>query len=258
MGISLAKVQQTAPGLAPVVRTARLSLMKNNLLAHVARVACMIDVSGSFQDEWQDGLVQKLMERALALGLTFDDNGEVDMFTFGAQARYEKSVNMAAYQTWATDWMRNNRFEGVTRYAAALTAVNDYYFGAPGTTGGGFFKKLLGTAATAPVGPIVPIFLMFITDGDNSDKPETNKLILESAKRGIFIQFMAIGQDNQFPYLKTLDNLPGRELDNTGFFAVTAKDILNNTFSDAQLFDNLTQQYGLWVPQAQAKQLVTA
>ena len=88
----------------------------------------------------------------------------------------------------------------------------------------------------------VPAFIIFITDGDNSDKYETDAIVRELSKYNMFVQFVGIGYDS-FSYLKKLDNLSGRESDNTGF--ITVKDI--NKLNDEDLYSKLLEQYKDWL-----------
>jgi hypothetical protein len=46
------------------------------------RVGLCIDISGSMHNEYQDGLVQETVDRLLAIAGTFDDNGEMEVWTF--------------------------------------------------------------------------------------------------------------------------------------------------------------------------------
>jgi hypothetical protein len=106
---------------------------------------------------------------------------------------------------------------------------------------------------------------MFVTDGSTSDKPLTEKQLRWSSMEPIFWQFMGIGKgrkskdkrlrafsDSDFPFLESLDDLPGRLLDNAGFFSVSAPD----EHGDAALYELLMDEYPSWVRQARAQGLL--
>ena len=72
----------------------------------------------------------------------------------------------------------------------------------------------------------------------------------------IFWQFMGVGkgrksknkllaafQDSDFPFLESLDELPGRLIDNANYFAVHSPD----EHSDAALYDLLMTEYPGWL-----------
>lgn len=88
----------------------------------------------------------------------------------------------------------------------------------------------------------IPAFIIFITDGENSDTFATNAVIKELSEYNIFVQFIGIG-DEDFDYLKSLDGMEGRKHDNTGFTAV--KDM--NKMTDEQLYTEILRQYKDWL-----------
>ena len=80
-----------------LVKKAGISLEKKGLSEHTARVALVLDISGSMSRRYAKGLVQKLAERVLALGLRFDDDGEVDVLVVrrkGPQARRDDTERL--------------------------------------------------------------------------------------------------------------------------------------------------------------------
>ena len=92
----------------------------------------------------------------------------------------------------------------------------------------------------------VPAFIIYITDGENSDATETNKIVRELSEYNIFIQFVGIGKE-RFNYLQSLDNLSGRKCDNTGFTKVSDM----NRMSDEELYTELLRQYKDWLNKKQ-------
>lgn len=88
----------------------------------------------------------------------------------------------------------------------------------------------------------VPAFIIFITDGENWDTNETNKIVKELSNYNMFVQFIGIG-DESFNYLRSLDHMEGRKHDNTGFTAV--KDM--NKMTDEQLYTEILRQYKDWL-----------
>jgi hypothetical protein len=75
------RVAEQAPQLLNLVKAARVSLEKRELAEETARVALVLDVSASMGELYATGAVQAFAERALALALQWDDDGEVDVFT---------------------------------------------------------------------------------------------------------------------------------------------------------------------------------
>lgn len=98
-------------------------------------------------------------------------------------------------------------------YAPVLKSIIE---GGTRTVGGffGFGRKTIAEEPIVDNGD--PTFILFITDGENSDKAEADKIIRRSSEMNVFIQFIGIGNE-QFKYLMALDDMPGRKRDNTGF-----------------------------------------
>ena len=104
----------------------------------------------------------------------------------------------------------------------------------------------------------MPVYVMFVTDGDTQDREGTEQEIRNASMEGIFWQFMAIGEKRtgflarltgNFEFLEKLDQLTGRVVDNANFFLV--KDPQEPT--DEQLFDLLMHEYPDWLNAAKAK-----
>jgi hypothetical protein len=248
------RLEKAAPQLVSLVKQAGVSLEKAGLSGHRAKVCLCLDISGSMNQLYHKGLVQGFAERILALGCKFDDDGEIDVFLFGKNVHQPAPMNLENCRTYVKSATLRHPLEGDTRYGAAMSAIRTYYF--PDAAGG---------ARHAPLKQGVPVYVMFVTDGSTSDKPLTEKQLRWSSMEPIFWQFMGIGKgrkskdkrlrafsDSDFPFLESLDDLPGRLLDNAGFFSVSAPD----EHGDAALYELLMDEYPGWVRQARAQGLL--
>ena len=79
----------------------------------------------------------------------------------------------------------------------------------------------------------IPTFVIFITDGENSDQSAAKSAITKAADYPIFFQFIGVDSKHKggglmseaeahssFPFLSQLDDLEGRTYDNAVFLAV--------------------------------------
>ena len=199
-----------------------VSLQKSNpILDTKARVALVLDYSGSMNHYFEDGTVQSVIERLIPLALTFDDNGVLDFWIFQDKCYRLKGVTLNNFYGLSKRIMKQYPMGG-TCYAPVMQDVDKFYM-----------KK--------EPAPIVN-YVIFITDGDNSDKSETTDILTKMAKHPIFFQFIGIGNED-FPYLKKLDDLSGRYVDNADFFKV--EDI--NTMSDDDLYSKLFTEFPSWL-----------
>ena len=244
--ISLEKrIEKEAPQLINLVKHAGVSLAKVGLSAHRAKVALVLDISGSMGSLYKKGLVQQFSDRILALGCKFDDDGEIDVFLFGSGVHQPAPMSLANASTYVANVIKRHPLEGDTRYGRAMEAVRRFYF-----PEGGAAER------TAPATGALPVYVMFVTDGSTSDQPLTEKHLRQSSYEPIFWQFMGIGKgrkskskrlfsfaDSDFPFLEKLDELGGRLIDNANFFSVASPD----EHGDAELYDLLMAEYPAWL-----------
>lgn len=208
-----------------------------------ARVITVLDYSGSMSRMYKDGTVQKTLDKLMPLGLTFDDNGEIEVYLF--QNGYKKlpELTIDNYDTYVKNVINTCGYSmGGTEYAPVLKAIKDIHN--TGAAKGGLFGGLFGKKAAVEVVQNADeiIFIIFITDGDNSDKSATNEVVREMSKMKDFIQFVGIGSAT-FGYLEQLDDLDGRACDNTGFTKFA--DVAN--VEDNVLYANVLEQFADWL-----------
>ncbi|MBK8185580.1 MAG: VWA domain-containing protein [Candidatus Competibacteraceae bacterium] len=67
----------------------------------------------------------------------------------------------------------------------------------------------------------------------------------------VFIQFVGIGKED-FPFLRKLDELPGRLIDNAGFMSINDLDGIQ----DAELYDRLLNEFPRWLTKAREKRIL--
>ena len=185
------------------------------------RVGGLIDemIEGLFAS----GAYQALCDRVFAAGLIFDDDGEIPTYMFASKARAEQPVTLANYAGWA------NAVEkkwGGTQYAPPLELI----------------ERELRRGDTNPT------YVAFITDGGNSDKGPTNEIMKRLSGLPAFVQFIAVGREDSFPYLQRLDDLKGREVDNAGFFAVEDP----KGIGDDQFFELMMGEFPQWLQAARS------
>ena len=202
------------------LNTVLINMSKDNkidMTKHVARVALAMDYSGSMSNLFHNGSVQETISRLLPIALRFDDNGELESWLFSNGSERLAAVTKDNYSTYVKKVMNKAKMSmGGTREMVS------------------YYKDIEPSE--------VPAFIIFITDGENWDTNETNKIVKELSNYNIFVQFIGIGSEN-FNYLRSLDHMEGRKHDNTGFTAV--KDM--NKMTDEQLYTEILRQYKDWL-----------
>lgn len=172
------------------LNTVLINMSKDNkidMTKHVARVALAMDYSGSMSNLFRNGSVQETVSRLLPIALRFDDNGELESWLFSNGSERLAAVTKDNYSTYVRKVMNKaNMSMGGTNYAPVLKEMVSYY------------KDIEPSE--------VPAFIIFITDGENWDTNETNKIVKELSNYNMFVQFIGIG-DESFNYLRSLDHM---------------------------------------------------
>lgn len=210
-----------------LTKKAKIELEKKSLSDVKSQVVLVLDISKSMNPLFKNGVIQELVQRILGLALNFDDDGNIDVVLFGTNA-YQvtpaKLENLDGYVE--NEILSNYKIIEATKYATALKLIKEKYQGNKSD----------------------PVFVIFVTDGNNSDKKETTDLIIELSKESIFFQFVGIGKET-FPYLNKLDELSGRFVDNAGFMHVD--DIAS--INESSLYSSLLNEYPDWLKEASEK-----
>jgi hypothetical protein len=240
---------------------------KAGLGNQTAKVGFALDISGSMSNNFRRNVVQQVTERMLALGIKFDDNEAIDIFLFGVNDYEVGELTEDKFENYVDNKIsKKYPLEGGTRYAGVIKRIMQKYvpgFDLPkvvetSTSSGGWFgfgKKSKTEALVVEEKVITPldepVYIIFVTDGDNSDHEAAEALIREASKYGVFWKFVGIGGDG-FKFLKGLDNLRDRFIDNAHFIEVN--DIAN--IDDEELFDRLLIEFPDWVNVARSKNLI--
>ncbi|MFE0047313.1 VWA domain-containing protein [Streptomyces albireticuli] len=230
--VSLEKVRRTAPGLVGLYETAGTALLERGVAGERAAVYLALDHSASMRGFYADGTMQHLAEQALGLSAHLDDDGTVPLVFFSSGVDLIAEIGLGDY-TGRIEALRSRLDWGGTCYAPAMKAIVEHYRKAGATT---------------------PAFVVFQTDGEPWDRAETRRLLRETSGLPIFWQFVGFGPSTDLRFLRSLDTLTGRQLDNAGYFGAGTRP---RGRSDAALYDRLLKEFPDWLRAARASGLVT-
>jgi len=220
-------------------KTTILNLKKEKgLESQKAQVVFALDYSGSMGHLYADGTVQDVVERILPMGLAFDDNSEVDFYLFENHYTKLSPITLKNVDGYINRDVLGKYGMGGTSYAPVLKQIyksfsKDGFLG----FGGGAMDY--------------PVYVIFLTDGENDDKSDTEDIIRKMSEKGFFIQFIGIGNES-FRFLSRLDDLSGRKVDNANFFKCPN---INRT-TDDELYSLLMKEFPSWVGQAKSLSLI--
>lgn len=236
---------------------------ERGIFGEKAQVALAIDVSGSMKSLYDNGTVQRVLERLIPIALQFDDNQSIDVFPFSDGGDEAGTLELSNLEGFAKTHIMKYGWGG-TNYSPVMELIRDNSpYGSRTTVAApakkqGFFDRLFGgsqveepkavTATTPTGGKRYPTYVIFITDGDNFDKPQTESLIRQLSSQPIFFQFVGIGSAG-FHFLNKIDELSGREVDNAAFFV--ANDI--DSMTDDTLYSELLKEFPGWFKEMQRR-----
>lgn len=221
------KLEEKAPHLVSLAKNVTVSLKKHQLENVQARVAFVLDASGSMTREFKKGHVQSVLDRIAVLAVQFDDDGDMDMWGFADRHKKYPDVtleNLRGYVADIQSMSKKSRWEilpglgGSNNEPPVMNEIIDYFKDSD-----------------------LPVFVVFITDGGISKTRAIKKAISRSADYPIFWKFVGLGGSN-YGVLEDLDDFTDRRLDNTNFFAIDNFE----RFSDETLYDLLLVEFKDW------------
>lgn len=222
--ISLEKKLEKAPELISLAKPIELTLEKHHIQDIKAKVAIVIDISGSMTQRYKNGSVQMIIEKTLPLAVQFDDDGQMECWYFGATFQKMNDVTLDNYKNAVpTNWKNlMTQLGGYNDEPPVMRAVIDT------------FKNTT-----------LPVYVLFISDGGVHSKKEITKLMKEASRYPIFWQFMGVG-GYDYGILEELDSMRGRLVDNANFFAIDDF----RTLSNDKLYERLLNEFPGWLKKA--------
>lgn len=200
-----------------------VQLKKSNIQLSQARVVFVLDHSRSMASLYNDGTVQETLERIFPLALTFDDNGEMEFYLFDTLYKELDPVSASNLDGYTENVIMKKRGKyGATCYAPIIKEITERY----------------GKREPSKL----PTLVIFITDGNNSDKKDSKEILSVSSHYNIFYKFVGIGNE-KFEFLEKLDTMDNRFIDNANFVSINH---LSN-IDDDELYRLLLIEFGDWL-----------
>ncbi|WP_288406393.1 VWA domain-containing protein [uncultured Acinetobacter sp.] len=233
--LSLQKAEKTGnTSIIDLTKKSLVQLEKKKLLGVTARVALVLDASGSMDGQYRRGDVQKVVNRLMPLAIHFDDDGSFECWAFAAETTQLDDVTLGN----VNDFINNTQggwknWQVGARYNEEIPAIEAVI---------NYFQKFQDQ---------IPNYVLFISDGGVGSSRQMQKILSQAAKLPIFWQFVGIGGRN-YGVLEKLDEMSGRIVDNCNFFSLDRIDGI----SDELLYELLLQEFPDWLIAAQQHQIV--
>ena len=219
--ISLEKKLEKAPQLVSLAKPLTLELERRNLLGIVAKVALVMDISGSMDERYSDGTVQQIVNKILPLAVQFDDDGELDFWYYGSRSKRMESINLDNY----TAAVPNNWKELMGSLGFGTNAAD-----------------VIEEVSVEYDRTRIPAYIIFVTDGAFPSPRKVKKILSKVSNKPIFWQFVGIG-GGYYGILRKLDTMKGRYVDNANFFALDDF----RKVSNSELYSRLLNEFPKWL-----------
>ncbi|WP_371673971.1 VWA domain-containing protein [Streptomyces sp. NBC_00289] len=223
-----------------------VSLRKHGAEGVTARVILVLDASGSMSFLYSKGVVADVVERMAAVAAQLDDDGEMQAWTFASNPARLPDLALGDLPEWLqrhvrvgelTLFRRKKPRKGLLPGQVDMRAVgiqNEE-------------QKVIAEVRTyvREHPAAAPTLVLFFSDGGVYRNKEIETELREAAGEPVFWQFVGLGRSD-YGMLERFDTLPGRRVDNVGFFAVD--DI--SDVPDAELYDRLLSEFPSWMREA--------
>ncbi|MEU1434409.1 VWA domain-containing protein [Streptomyces sp. NPDC005775] len=223
-----------------------VSLTKHGLPQLTARVILVLDASGSMGGLYTRGTVAGVTERMAAVAAQLDDDGEMQAWTFASNPARLPDLVIGELPEWLALHVRVGQVSlfgrkkpprGLRPGQVDMRAVgiqNEEQ------------KVIAEVRAFVRDHPVpCPTLVLFFSDGGVYRNDEIERELRAAVEEPVFWQFIGLGR-SQYGVLERFDTLPGRRVDNVGFFA--ADDI--EKVPDAELYDRLLSEFPSWLRDA--------
>ncbi|MFD9389782.1 VWA domain-containing protein [Streptomyces sp. NPDC060000] len=224
-----------------------VSLSKRGAVGISARVVLVLDASGSMSFLYSRGVVADVVERMAAVAAQLDDDGEMQAWTFASEAARLPDLRLGELPDWLRLHVRVGEISLFRRSRKPRKGME------PGQVD----MRTVGIQneeqkAIAQVRTYVrenptaaPTLVLFFSDGGVHRDAAIERELRAAVEEPIFWQFVGLGRSD-YGVLERFDTLPGRRVDNVGFFSVD--DI--TTVPDQELYDRLLSEFPSWITAA--------
>ncbi|MEV5391900.1 VWA domain-containing protein [Nocardia farcinica] len=216
--VSRRTVQAAGADLTKKFDKTGICLSKAGLDGIRAEAVMILDHSASMAADYRRGMVQTLVERALAFALQIDSDGRIPVLPFDSRLWPTVEVTLDNYRNVVNHHIYKPEQMGGTYLAPALQVVRDMARDAQS-----------------------PIYLVIVTDDDPFDQVQVVQMLQELKRYAVFVKvltlvdapFWAAQDDLDVPGL--IDNLDAKRLPDP------------SAMSDLAFADVMVDEWGTWI-----------
>ncbi|GAA1401393.1 VWA domain-containing protein [Kitasatospora putterlickiae] len=227
-------------------RQVAVSLEKHGAAGIVARVVLVLDASGSMSGLYARGVVADVVERMAAVAAQLDDDGAMQAWTFASNPARLPDLRVGELPGWMRH-VKVGQLGGLFGRRRRRSALPEGEVDMKAVGVGNEEQKVIAEVREFVRGDpaAAPTLVLFFSDGGVYRNAEIERELRAAVEEPVFWQFVGLGRAD-YGVLQRFDELPGRRVDNVGFFSVD--DI--STLPDPELYDRLLSQFPRWITAA--------
>ena len=173
------KLEKQAPQLVNLAKKLSVSLEKKQLQDTIARVAIVMDASGSMSFSYQNGSVQSVLDRIALVAARLDDDGNLETWFYAS--KHAKFPDITVENV--VGYLEKHVKGGFMTIVKGLGAGNNE----PPV-----MQEILSTYKSSNL----PALIIFITDGGIYATDEIKRILIEASNYPIFWQFVGLAGSN--------------------------------------------------------------
>ena len=227
--------------LSKRVEKVGIVLDKRNIRNIPCQVKLAIDFSGSMSRLYDNGTVQDVVERILAVGMNFDVDKSIDAWAFHNDSLPLAAATEKNIANYVNREIVKKYDMGGTSYAPVMKDIVNSSVEVAATKKKGFFSSLFGKKTDEVAAPAdeYPTLGIFVTDGENDDARQAEAAIVASQDKNIYWVLIGIGNGN-FSFINRIaDDYP-----NAGYFPIS--DI--TAIDDDDLYEGILNiEFSQWI-----------
>ncbi|NGO81425.1 VWA domain-containing protein, partial [Streptomyces sp. YC504] len=220
-----------------------VSLAKHGATGVKARVILVLDASGSMSALYQRGTVAGVVERMAAVVAQLDDDGAMQAWTFASNPARLPDLWLGELPRWLQLHVRVGEISLLRpkkRKKGLLDEQVDMRLVGIQNEEQKVIAEVRSYVREHPSAD--PTLVLFFSDGGVYRNAAIEAQLREAVEEPVFWQFVGLGRAS-YGVLERFDTLPGRRVDNVGFFAVDDIDKV----SDEELYDRLLSEFPQWI-----------
>ncbi|MFF3938692.1 VWA domain-containing protein [Streptomyces phaeofaciens] len=224
-----------------------ISLSKRGAAGISARVILVLDASGSMSFLYSGGVVADVVERMAAVAAQLDDDGEMQAWTFASNPARLPDLRLGELPEWLRLHVRVGEISLFRRNKKPKKGLEPGQVDMRAVGIQNEEQKAIAEvrAYVRDTPALAPTLVLFFSDGGVYRDAAIEQELRAAVEEPIFWQFVGLGRSH-YGVLERFDRLPGRRVDNVGFFAVD--DI--STVPDQELYDRLLSEFPAWITAA--------